>query len=28
MFDLLSGGLLGSVVGGIFRLAPEILKFL
>lgn len=28
MFDLLSGGLLGSVVGGIFRIAPEILKFL
>jgi len=28
MFDLLSGGLLGSIFGGIFRLAPEILKFL
>lgn len=28
MFDLLSGGLLGSVFGGLFRLAPEILKFL
>lgn len=28
MFELLSGGLLGSVFGGIFRLAPEILKFL
>jgi hypothetical protein len=28
MFELLSGGLLGSVFGGLFRLAPEILKFL
>ena len=28
MFDLLSGGLLGSIFGGIFRLAPEVLKFL
>jgi len=28
MFDLLSGGLLGSVFGGLFRLAPEVLKFL
>lgn len=28
MFDLLSGGLLGSIFGGIFRLAPELLKFL
>lgn len=28
MFDLLSGGLLGSLFGGLFRLAPEILKFL
>jgi hypothetical protein len=28
MFDLLSGGLLGSIFGGLFRLAPEILKFL
>lgn len=27
MFDLLSGGLLGSIFGGLFRLAPEILKF-
>lgn len=27
MFDLLSGGLLGSLFGGLFRLAPEILKF-
>jgi hypothetical protein len=28
MFDLLSGGLLGSIFGGLFRLAPEIIKFL
>ena len=28
MFDLLSGGLLGSIFGGIFRLAPEVLKWL
>ena len=28
MFDILSGGLLGSIFGGLFRLAPEILKFL
>ena len=28
MFELLGGGLLGSIFGGIFRLAPEILKFL
>jgi len=26
MFDLLGGGLLGSIFGGLFRLAPEILK--
>lgn len=28
MFDLLGGGLLGSIFGGLFRLAPEILKYL
>lgn len=28
MVDLLSGGLLGSIFGGLFRLAPEILKWL
>jgi len=28
MFDLLGGGLLGSIFGGLFRLAPEVLKFL
>ena len=28
MFELLSGGLLGSIFGGLFRLAPEVLKFL
>lgn len=27
MFELLSGGLLGSLFGGLFRLAPEVLKF-
>jgi len=28
MFELLSGCLLGSIVGGLFRLAQEVLKFL
>jgi hypothetical protein len=28
MLELLSGGLLGSIFGGIFRLAPEVLKWL
>jgi len=28
MFDILSGGILGSVFGGLFRLAPEVLKWL
>ena len=27
MFDLLGGGILGGLFGGIFRLAPEVLKF-
>ncbi len=27
MFDLLGGGILGGAIGGIFRLAPEVLKF-
>ena len=27
MFDLLGGGILGGVFGGLFRLAPEVLKF-
>ena len=27
MFDMLSGGILGSVFGGLFRMAPEVLKF-
>lgn len=27
MFDILSGGLLGSLFGGLFRIAPEILKY-
>ena len=27
MFELLGGGILGGVFGGIFRLAPEVLKF-
>ncbi len=28
MFDLISGGVLGSILGGLFRLAPEVLKWL
>jgi hypothetical protein len=28
MFEVLGGGILGSVFGGLFRLAPEVLKFL
>jgi len=27
MIDILSGGLFGSIFGGLFRLAPEVLKF-
>ena len=27
MLDILSGGILGGLFGGIFRLAPEVLKF-
>jgi hypothetical protein len=27
MFEILSGGLFGGVIGGIFRLAPEVLKY-
>ena len=27
MFELVSGGLFGGVLGGIFRLAPEVLKY-
>ena len=27
MFDILSGGILGSLFGGVFRLIPEVLKF-
>jgi len=27
MFEVLGGGILGGVFGGIFRLAPEVLKF-
>lgn len=27
MLELLGGGVLGSVLGGLFRLAPEVLKF-
>jgi hypothetical protein len=27
MLDILSGGLLGSIFGGLFRMAPEVLKF-
>jgi len=28
MFEILSGGVFGSLLGGIFRLAPEVLKWL
>lgn len=28
MIDLIGGGLLGSIFGGLFRLAPEVLKWL
>lgn len=28
MLDVLGGGLLGSIFGGVFRLAPEVLKWL
>lgn len=28
MFEVLSGGILGSIFGGLFRLAPEVLKWL
>ena len=27
MFEILSGGLFGGLLGGIFRLAPEVLKY-
>lgn len=27
MLELLGGGILGSLIGGLFRLAPEVLKF-
>jgi len=27
MFEMLSGGIFGSLLGGIFRLAPEVMKF-
>ena len=27
MLDLLGGGVLGGLIGGVFRLAPEVLKF-
>jgi hypothetical protein len=28
MFDILTGGIFGSLLGGIFRLAPEVLKWI
>jgi len=28
MFEMLSGGIFGSLLGGVFRLAPEVLKFM
>lgn len=27
MFEMLGGGILGSLLGGVFRLAPEVLKY-
>lgn len=27
MFELLGGGVLGGLIGGVFRLAPEVLKY-
>lgn len=27
MFEILSGGIFGGLLGGIFRLAPEVLKY-
>ena len=27
MFEILSGGIFGSLLGGVFRLAPEVIKF-
>jgi len=27
MFELLGGGVIGSLLGGVFRLAPEVIKF-
>jgi len=27
MFELIGGGVLGGLIGGVFRLAPEVLKF-
>ncbi len=28
MLDLIGGGIFGTIFGGLFRLAPEVLKFL
>jgi len=28
MFEILSGGIFGSLIGGLFRMAPEVLKWL
>jgi hypothetical protein len=28
MIEVLGGGVLGSILGGLFRLAPEVLKWL
>ena len=27
MFELIGGGVFGGLIGGLFRLAPEVLKF-
>jgi len=28
MLDIFTGGIFGSLLGGVFRLAPEVLKFM
>ena len=28
MLDIIGGGIFGTIFGGLFRLAPEVLKFL
>ena len=28
MFEMIGGGIFGSLLGGVFRLAPEVLKWM